>query len=188
MITVRPLAIPEVLEITPDRFGDARGFFSETYKRSAWAAAGIDLDFIQDNHSFSAAPFTLRGFHLQAPPNAVDKLVRVGRGRAWDVAVDMRQGAPSFGRWVGVELSAEQGNQVLVPKGFAHAVLTLEPDTEVLYKMSGEYAPADEFGVRWDDRDIGVPWPLEGATPVLLERDAGLPRLAEIDSPFVYRA
>jgi dTDP-4-dehydrorhamnose 3,5-epimerase len=184
MIDVRPLALDGVLELTPKRYGDHRGFFSETYKASAWAEAGVAVTFVQDNQSFSRAPFTLRGLHFQSPPPAQDKLVRVARGRIWDVAVDLRRGSPTFSAWVAVEISAEKGNQLLVPKGFAHGLLTLEPDCEVVYKTSAEFSPAHDVGVAWDDPTIGVEWPLNGARPVLSEKDAKLPRLAEIEIPF----
>ncbi len=184
MIDIRPLGLDGVLEITPGRYHDHRGYFAESYRASVWAAAGVAMTFVQDNHSYSAARFTLRGFHFQAPPHAQDKLVRVTRGRIWDVAVDLRRGSPSFAGWVAVELSAERGNQLLVPKGFGHAFLTLEADCEVAYKSSAEFSRAHDLGVAWDDPAIGVPWPLEGARPVLSEKDAGLPRLADFVTPF----
>src|SRR5262249_44647911 len=162
-IEIRPLDLPGVLEITPPRYGDHRGFFSETYKASAWAEAGAGMTFVQDNQSFSRAPLTLRGLHFQSPPHAQDKLVRVGRGRMWGAAVDLRRGPPTCRRWVGVELSAERGNQLLVPKGCAHGLLTLEPDCEVIYKTSAEFSPEHDVGVAWDDPTIGVDWPLHGA-------------------------
>jgi len=170
--------------ITPPRFGDARGFFAETWSRPKLAAAGIDLDFVQDNHSFSQAAGTIRGLHFQAPPRAQDKLVRCGRGRLWDVAVDIRAGSPTFGAWFGTELSFENGRQLLVPAGFAHGFLTLEPETEIVYKCTDTYAPETEGAVRWDDPDLGIDWPLEGLDPVLSEKDAAAPRLAEVETPF----
>lgn len=187
-LEVTPLDIPAVLRIVPQRFGDARGFFSETYNRDAFAAAGIDTFFVQDNHSLSATAGTIRGLHFQAPPRAQAKLVRCGRGRLFDVAVDIRRGSPSFGRWVGAELSFENGHMLLVPAGFAHGFVTLEPDTEIVYKCSDTYAPETEGAIRWDDPDIGIDWPLAGAAPQLSGKDAAAPRLAEIESPFTYEA
>lgn len=179
-IAVRPLDLPGVLEIVPVRRADARGHFTETYKKSEWAAAGIDVDFVQDNVSFSADRFTLRGLHYQTEPKAQAKIVRVIRGRVWDVAVDIRPDSESFGRWVGLELSAERGNQIYIPAGFAHGFLTLEPDVEAAYKASAEYSPAHDTGLAWDDPDLAVAWPLGGAAPVLSDKDRRQPRLAEI--------
>jgi dTDP-4-dehydrorhamnose 3,5-epimerase len=174
-----------VLVLTPRRFGDARGFFAETWSRPALAAKGVDIDFVQDNHSLSAAVGTLRGLHFQAPPRAQAKLVRCGRGRLFDVAVDIRRGSPTFGRWVGVELSAENGRQLLIPAGFAHGFVTREPDTEIVYKCSDTYAPETEGSVRWDDPDLGIDWDLPpGLTPVLSGKDAAAPLLRDIASPF----
>lgn len=178
MIEVRPLALPEVLEIRPRRFGDARGYFSETFNAATFAAAGIDRTWVQDNQSFSAVKGTLRGLHYQEEPFAQDKLVRVLKGRIFDAAVDIRVGSPTFGRWVGIELSAELFNQLLVPAGFAHGFLTLEPDTEVFYKTSALYSPDHDRSIRWDDATIAVAWPLDGAPPTLSEKDRHAPMLA----------
>lgn len=173
--------------IEPKRFGDSRGWFTEVYSEPVFAARGIDRRFVQDNHSLSGPRFTLRGLHYQTPPHAQDKLVRCIRGRIFDVAVDIRRGSPTYGRWVGAELSAENGRQLFVPVGFAHAFLTLEEDCEVTYKVSALYAPDCDGGVRWDDDDIGVTWPLPaGAAPELSAKDATLPALAAFDSPFAY--
>jgi dTDP-4-dehydrorhamnose 3,5-epimerase len=172
--------------IRPRRIGDARGWFAETWSRSRYEAAGIVADFCQDNHSFSAATGTLRGLHFQRPPSAQAKLVRCSRGRIFDVAVDIRRGSPSFGRWVGAELSAEEGNQLFVPRGFAHGFLTLEADCEVQYKVDGYYDAAADAGVRWDDADIGVAWPDAGAPPTLSAKDERLPALAALDVDFPY--
>ncbi|SDF36853.1 dTDP-4-dehydrorhamnose 3,5-epimerase [Limimaricola pyoseonensis] len=177
--------LPGVVLLTPRRFGDARGFFSESWSQRRMAEAGMALDFVQDNHSLSAQTGTLRGLHFQSPPHAQAKLVRCGRGRLYDVAVDIRRGSPSFGRWVGVELSFENGHQLLVPEGFAHGFVTLEPDTEIVYKCSDYYAPDCDAGIAWDDPDLGIDWPLSGA-PVLSDKDAAAPRLSQIDSPFAY--
>jgi dTDP-4-dehydrorhamnose 3,5-epimerase len=180
MLLVEPTALPDVKIIQPKRFGDHRGFFSETYSRSAFAEAGIKLDFIQDNHSLSAAVGTLRGLHFQAPPFAQDKLVRVPRGRILDVAVDIRASSPDFGRFVTVELSAENWRQLLVPAGFAHGFVTLEPDTEVLYKVSAPYAPEHDRGVAFDDPAIGIDWGLPPERLILSDKDRRHPRLAEL--------
>lgn len=180
------LELPEVIEVTPAKFGDNRGFFSETYNAARFDAAGINVTFIQDNQSYSAERGVLRGLHLQAPPFAQDKLVRVTRGRIFDVAVDIRHGSPRFGRWVGRVLSAEAWNQLFVPKGFAHGFLTLEPHTEVIYKVSGDYSPEHEVGITYDDPDIGIDWPLDGVTPVLSKKDAEAPRLKDLPAVFHY--
>jgi dTDP-4-dehydrorhamnose 3,5-epimerase len=175
--------------IVPTRHGDHRGFFSETWNRPRLAAAGIDLDFVQDNQSLSAARGTLRGLHFQSPPHAQDKLVRCGRGRLWDVAVDIRRGSPTYGQWHGEELSAENGRQLLVPKGFLHGFVTLEPDTEILYKCTDVYAPACDGAVRWNDPDLAIAWPadaLPDGAPVLSGKDAAAPLLRDFTSPFVW--
>jgi dTDP-4-dehydrorhamnose 3,5-epimerase len=183
-VKIEDTPLPGVKLITPPRFGDHRGFFSESWSREKLADAGIDIDFVQDNHSFSAAPGTVRGLHFQAPPHAQDKLVRCGRGALFDVAVDIRRGSPSWGRWFGVGLSFENGRQLLVPAGFAHGFVTLEPDTEIIYKCSDRYAPETEGAVLWSDPDIGIDWPLNGHDPVLSQKDLAAPRLADLDSPF----
>lgn len=173
--------------ILPKRHGDARGWFTETYNRDTFAALGIDCTFVQDNHSLSRPAFTLRGLHFQTPPRAQDKLVRCIRGRIFDVAVDVRRGSPTYGQWVGAELSAENGHQLFIPVGFAHGFLTLEPDCEVTYKCSDSYAPEQDGGVRWDDPAIGIGWPLpKGTTPELSAKDAVQPLLADFDSRFPY--
>ena len=174
--------IDGVLVITPRRFGDARGFFSESWSRRALAEAGVEIDFVQDNHSLSRAKGTLRGLHYQAPPMAQAKLVRCGRGRLLDVAVDARPG-PGFGRRFSAELSFEDGRQLLVPEGCLHGFLTLEPDTEVVYKCSAPYSREHDGAVRWDS--AGVDWGLApGAEPVLSDKDAAAPQLADWESPF----
>lgn len=183
---VRPLDIEEVLEIVPARHGDHRGFFSEVWNRAALAEHGIVAEFVQDNHSFSAARGVLRGLHYQAPPFAQAKLVRVTRGSVFDVAVDIRRGSPTFGRWVGLTLSAEQWNQVFVPEGFAHGFVTLEPDCEVLYKTSMPYAPAHDRAIRFDDPQIGVDWPIAADQLQLSDKDRAAPTLAGTETPFVY--
>lgn len=170
-----------VLEIVPKRLGDARGFFSETYNRDALAQQGVDLTFVQDNHSLSAAAGVLRGLHYQLPPKAQAKLVRVVKGRIFDVAVDIRRESPGFGQWVSCIISAEAWNQILVPAGFAHGFLTLEPDTEVIYKVTEAYSPEHDRGIRYDDPEIGVDWPLGDLSPILSDKDARAPFLAEAE-------
>jgi dTDP-4-dehydrorhamnose 3,5-epimerase len=182
-LDVRRFDIEGPLLIAPKRFGDARGFFSETYNAGAMKAAGIDLVFVQDNHSASATAGTVRGLHYQAPPRAQAKLVRVPRGRILDVFVDIRRGSPTYGKHAAVELSAENWLQVLIPVGFAHGFCTLEPDTEVIYKTIDYYAPETEGGVRWNDPALGVTWP-DFAGAVMSPRDRELPLLAALDTPF----
>jgi dTDP-4-dehydrorhamnose 3,5-epimerase len=171
--------------IEPKRFGDARGWFTEVYSVPAFATRGIDQTFVQDNHSLSVPAFTLRGLHFQTPPAGQDKLVRCVRGRIYDVAVDVRAGSPTYGQWVGAELTAENGHQLFIPVGFAHAFLTLEPDCEVSYKCSALYAPANDGGIAWNS--VGIDWPMpSGTAPELSAKDAALPALADFQSPFEY--
>jgi dTDP-4-dehydrorhamnose 3,5-epimerase len=171
--------------IEPKRFGDARGWFTETYNEATFAARGIDVRFVQDNHSLSVPAFTLRGLHFQAPPHGQDKLVRCIRGRIYDVAVDVRKGSPTYGQWVGAELTAENGHQLFIPVGFAHAFVTLEPGCEVTYKCSALYAPQSDGGIRWDS--VGIDWPIPaGVVPELSEKDKVLPALDDFESPFAY--
>ena len=179
MTTITPLAIPEVLLITPKRHGDARGWFSETWSRKSLAEAGVHADFVQDNQAFSAKKGTLRGLHFQTAPHPQGKLVRVLRGAIYDVAVDIRAGSPSYGRWVAAELTAEGGEQLFVPRGFAHGYCTLTDDCELFYKVDGLYAPQTEGGVIWNDPDLAIPWPLDG-DPVLSDKDKVLPRLKDL--------
>ncbi len=183
---IETTALPGVLILTPARFGDARGWFSETWNGPKLAASGVEIAFVQDNHSMSAAVGTLRGLHYQRPPHAQDKLVRCSKGAILDVAVDVRKGSPTYGKWVGVELSAEDGRQLLVPKGFLHGFVTRVPDTEVQYKCSDVYAPDCDGGIRWDDPDIGIDWGV--AEPVLSAKDQVAPFLKDWDSPFVWSA
>ena len=173
--------------IRPRRHGDARGWFTETYNRDAFAQLGIACTFVQDNHSLSAQAFTLRGLHFQTPPRGQDKLVRCIRGRIFDVAVDIRKGSPTFGQWVGAELSAENGHQLFVPVGFAHGFLTLEENCEVTYKCSDTYSPNHDCGIRWDDPAMGIDWPIPaGVAPELSAKDKVQSLLAGFDSPFPY--
>ncbi|MBD3845146.1 dTDP-4-dehydrorhamnose 3,5-epimerase [Bosea sp. SSUT16] len=180
MLSVEGMAIPAVKMITPKKFSDHRGFFSETWSRKAFAEAGLDLDFVQDNQSLSAPVGTLRGLHFQSPPFAQDKLVRVTRGRILDVAVDIRASSPSFGQHVAVELSAENWKQLLVPVGFAHGFVTLEPDTEVLYKVTAPYAPENDHGLAFDDPALGIDWRLPADKLTLSDKDRKHPRLSEM--------
>jgi dTDP-4-dehydrorhamnose 3,5-epimerase len=182
MIEVRPLGLDGLVEILPRKFGDDRGFFSETYSAQSLAALGILLTFVQDNHSLSTAAGVLRGLHYQLPPKAQDKLVRVVRGRIFDVAVDIRKGSPTFGKWVGLELSAEKWNQILVPAGFAHGFLTLEANTEVLYKVTDYYSPSHDRSIRFDDPNIGIEWPVETSRLQLSAKDQAAPLLADAET------
>jgi dTDP-4-dehydrorhamnose 3,5-epimerase len=184
-VNVEALAIQDVKLVTPQKFGDARGFFSETWQQDRFAAAGIPGPFIQDNHALSTRRGVVRGLHLQVPPSGQGKLVRVVRGAIWDVAVDVRHGSPSFGKWVAAELSAENWQQLWVPVGFLHGYCTLTEVTEVIYKVSGPYDRAAERGVLWNDPDLALPWPVLPGEAVLSEKDTVLPRLA--DCPVWFR-
>ena len=181
MADIRPLALPEVLLITPIKHGDDRGFFSETFSSKRLADAGFKKAFVQDNHSLSGKRGILRGLHFQRPPRAQDKLVRVSRGAVFDVAVDIRKGSPTFGQWVGAELSAENWRQMLVPAGFAHGFLTLTDAAEVLYKVTDDYAPETEGGLAWDDPAIGIDWPLPASEILTNARDGQWPTLSELE-------
>lgn len=181
MPEIRPLELPEVFEIRTTRHGDDRGFFSEVWNKASWAEAGILVDFVQDNHSYSANAGVLRGLHYQLPPLAQDKIVRVSRGSIFDVAVDVRRSSPTFGQWVGRILSAEEWNQLLVPKGFAHGFLTLEPNTEVQYKVSAPYSASNERAVRYNDPALGINWPDIGMPFKLSAKDEIAPSLAEAE-------
>jgi dTDP-4-dehydrorhamnose 3,5-epimerase len=175
------LEIEDVKLVRPQRFGDSRGYFVETWRRDRFAASGIDVDFVQDNASFSRLAGTIRGLHFQRPPAGQAKLVRVVRGAVLDVAVDLRRGSPTFGRYVSATLSEEGGEQLFVPEGFAHGFCTLQPDTEIAYKVSAFYSPEHDSGILWNDPEIRVAWPLAGRAPTLSDKDARLPRLAEIE-------
>jgi dTDP-4-dehydrorhamnose 3,5-epimerase len=180
-----PLALPDVLLIRPKKFEDPRGFFAETYSARVLSSA-IPLSFVQDNLSLSRPVGTLRGLHFQSPPHAQGKLVRCVRGRIFDVAVDIRTGSPTVGRHVSVELSGETLDQIYVPPGFAHGFCTLDPDTEVSYKVTDYYAPACDGGIAWDDPDIGIDWPVPASGPVLSPKDQKHPRLRDLDGVFRY--
>jgi dTDP-4-dehydrorhamnose 3,5-epimerase len=181
-----PTEITGVVEIRPKRLGDDRGWFSEAYRRDLFAAAGIHLDFIQDNESFSASPGTIRGLHYQLPPAAQYKLVRVLRGSIFDVAVDIRESSPTFGKHVTCTLGADLGNQLLVPAGFAHGFMTLTPDVHVAYKVTSSYAADAERAIRWDDPDVGIAWPeIKGVDePILSDKDAAAPNFADQPDKF----
>lgn len=183
---VESTALPDVKLIVPRRFADDRGAFAETYHKARLAETGIAIDFVQDNCSVSRMPGTIRGFHFQRSPAAQAKLVQVVRGGIVDVAVDIRHGSPSFGRYVAVELSADNGHQLFIPTGFAHAFCTVRPDTVVIYKVDAYYAPETEGGIRWDDPDLAISWPLGGREPLLSPRDRALPRLRELAREFIY--
>ena len=183
MLDVRPLALDGVVEIRPTRHGDARGFFSEVWVQDHYAGAGIAIDWVQDNHSMSAAKGVLRGLHYQLPPAPQAKLVRVTRGSVFDVAVDIRPGSPTFGRWTGLVLSAELWNQLFVPAGFAHGFVTLEENVEVQYKVSAPYRSDLDRAIRFDDPAIGIDWPLSGDAVQLSAKDQAAPLLAQAQLP-----
>ncbi|WP_457645231.1 dTDP-4-dehydrorhamnose 3,5-epimerase [Profundibacter sp.] len=185
---IEQTALEGVLILTPRRFGDHRGFFSECWNRKVMADHGIHYDFVQDNHSLSHQAGTIRGLHFQAPPHAQAKLVRCGRGALFDVAVDIRRGSPTFGQWIGVELSADNGRQLLIPAGFLHGFATRLPDTEVIYKCTDYYAPAADGALRFDDPDIGIDWGIDPAQAVLSAKDSAAPWLRDFETPFVYEA
>jgi dTDP-4-dehydrorhamnose 3,5-epimerase len=173
------LAIPDVKLVTPRRFADARGFFTETFGRRRFAEAGLVADFVQDNHSLSRPAGTVRGLHFQRPPFAQAKLVRPLRGAIYDVALDIRPGSPTYGKHVAAEISAESGTMILIPEGFAHGFCTLTADTEVFYKVSRDYAPQHEGGILWNDPTLGIAWPVDAARAVLSDRDRKWPTLSE---------
>lgn len=185
---VHDLALTGIREIVPDRHLDERGYFSETYSDRQFERAGLGRTWVQDNQSYSEDAYVLRGLHFQKEPYAQDKLIRVVTGSIFDVAVDIRIGSPNYGRWIGVNLSSIAGNQLLVPKGFAHGFLTLEPKTIVAYKVSVFYEPDAEQCIRFDDPQLNIAWPHDEKTPRLSARDAAAPRLDAIDNNFVYLA
>ena len=177
-------AIPVLLR--PRRFADSRGWFSETYSEAAAAAVGINLKFVQDNQSFSSTAGTIRGLHFQRPPHGQAKLVRCTRGSIVDYAVDIRRGSPTYGKYVSARLTAHGGEQLFVPIGFAHAFITMEPDVEVAYKVSDVYAPQCDGGVVWNDPAIGILWPVPDSGALLSDKDAALPILSDLESPFEF--
>jgi len=180
MMDIRPTAFPDVRLIVPARNEDGRGFLSEIYKRNELEAAGLFLDFVQENHLMSERAGTVRGLHFQAPPSAQDKLVRVVHGRIFDVALDLRGSSPTFGRHTFAELSAKNGHQLLIPKGFAHGFCTLEPHTEVVYKATDYYSPERSHGVLWNDPSLGIEWPVDATSAVMSDADRARPRLVEL--------
>ncbi len=186
MLDVRPLGLEGVCEIKPRKFGDERGFFSETWNSEAMAQAGFDFSFVQDNHSYSAARGVLRGLHFQLPSAAQDKLVRVSRGAVFDVVVDIRRGSPTFAKWVGLVVSAELWNQILIPRGFAHGFVTIEDHTEVQYKVTAPYRPDQERCIRFDDPVIAIDWPIEAAHLQLSAKDRDAPFLEAVETGFVW--
>lgn len=180
------MAIPDVKLIRPVRHGDARGYFSEVYSKRTFEAAGLDLDFIQDNQSLSGPVGTLRGLHFQSPPFAQTKLIRVLKGAIFDVAVDLRRGSPWYGKHVTIELRGGTADQFLVPQGFAHGFVTLEPDTEAFYKVDAYYSKANDHGLLWNDPDLGIAWPQGLGDFTLSDKDRAQPRWRDFVSPFTY--
>ena len=178
-MNVERLAIPEVALLTPPRFGDQRGFFSETWSQRRYDALGIPGPFVQDNHSLSSRRGTVRGLHLQVAPSVQGKLVRCVRGAIWDVAVDVRHGSPTYGQHAAAVLSAENWSQLWIPGGFLHGFCTLEPETEVIYKVTADYDRAAERGVVWNDPDLALPWPVAPEAALLSDKDLELPRLRD---------
>lgn len=176
---IERLAIPDVLLMTPAVFRDDRGFFSEVWKQKALDDFGLDLSFVQDNHAFSRDKGVLRGLHFQLPPMAQDKLVRCTRGAILDVAVDIRRSSPTFGKYVSAVLAADNWQQILVPAGFAHGYVTLEPDTEVIYKVTSYYSPQHDRGIAWDDPALGIDWGIAPQSAILSAKDKLQPRLAD---------
>jgi dTDP-4-dehydrorhamnose 3,5-epimerase len=185
-VQIEPLRIPEVLSLSPTKHGDGRGFFSEVYRYDALAGYGVNAHFVQDNHVLSAARGVLRGLHFQLEPNAQGKLIRCTSGAILDVAVDIRRGSPTFGRHVAVELSADNWRQVWAPRGFAHGYVTLEPDCEVIYKVTSYYDPASERGLAWDDPALGIDWRLPVDQLTISPRDRANPILADLEPTFRY--
>ena len=183
-LSVEPLSIPDVLLVTPRRFADSRGYFVETYSQRTFDQAGITTVFRQDNQSLSTQRGTIRGLHFQLAPTPQTKLVRVLAGSVYDVAVDLRRGSATFGKWCGATLTAAVGEELLIPIGFAHAFCTLEPDTIVAYKVDDFYDRAAETGLRWDDPDIDIAWPLPATEIKLSDKDASLPFLRDAATPF----
>ena len=185
MVHIEHTILEGVLILTPKRIADDRGWFCETWNAAQLATVGLDLVFVQDNHSMSVAASTQRGLHFQRPPHAQDKLVRCSCGAVFDVAVDIRRGSPTYGRWIGVELTAANGKQLLVPKGFLHGFITRAPNTEVQYKCTDRYIPECEGAIRWDDPTLAIDWGLIIA-PNLSVKDAAAPLLSDFESPFIW--
>jgi dTDP-4-dehydrorhamnose 3,5-epimerase len=185
---IKATDLPGLFLLKPRRFTDSRGYFVETYNQRALAVASVSMQFVQDNLSFSAKASTIRGLHFQLPPAAQTKLVRAARGRVFDVAVDLRQGSPTFGRWFGATLTAEGGEQLLIPRGFAHAFCTLEDNCEVAYKTDDFYAPKSDSGLIWNDPDLRIDWPIAANSAILSDKDAKLGLFRDFVSPFRFDA
>ena len=185
-VSIAPLAIPDVRIVRPRRFADARGHFVEMHNRGEWAEAGIDVEFVQDNQSLSRDRGTVRGLHFQIPPFAQAKAVWVIDGRILDIVVDVRRGSPTFGRHAAIELGSDTDEILFVPVGFAHGFVTLVPDTRVAYKVSAPYAPDHDRGILWSDPALGIDWPMSPEAAVGSDKDRRLPRLADIEPPFVW--
>jgi dTDP-4-dehydrorhamnose 3,5-epimerase len=185
-VDIQETGLPGLLILKPHRFGDDRGFFSEVWNRETLRKAGITLDFAQDNHSLSHRPGTIRGLHYQAPPRAQDKLVRAGAGVIFDVAVDVRQGSPGYGRWFGIELSAANGLQLLIPKGFLHGFVTRSPEAELLYKCTDVYVPECDGAVHFASPELGIDWGVDPAQAVISDKDRAALPFAAFRSPFHY--
>jgi dTDP-4-dehydrorhamnose 3,5-epimerase len=182
------LSIPEVILIRVRQFSDSRGRFFETYRKAEFAELRIECDFVQDNQAVSTQPGTIRGLHFQAPPHAQAKLVRVLRGAVYDAAVDLRRGSSTYGKWCGARLTADGGEQIFVPRGFAHGYCTLEPETVVAYKVDAYYAPHSESGLIWNDPDIGVDWTIPAARVLVSDKDSKLSSLRFFETPFTSAA
>jgi len=184
MVEMRQLQLEGLVELRPKRWNDERGFFSEVWREEWLVNAGVSARFVQDNHSYSNKRGVLRGLHFQTPPAAQDKLVRVARGSIFDVAVDIRGGSATYGQWAGLVISAEDWNQLLIPRGFAHGFVALEDDTDVLYKVTAPYSPEFERTIRFDDPALGIDWPLRAGETVLSPKDSAAPLLAEVETGF----
>ncbi|MGB7244838.1 MAG: dTDP-4-dehydrorhamnose 3,5-epimerase [Sulfitobacter sp.] len=187
-MNIEKTSLDGVLILTPRRFGDDRGFFSEVWNKETLGAQGLNYDFVQDNHSLSRDVGVVRGLHYQSPPHAQDKLVRAGAGVIFDVAVDIRVGSPQYGHWFGTELSAENGKQMLVPKGFLHGFATRAPNSELLYKCTDVYSPECDGAIYFGDPDLGIDWGIPASDAILSEKDKMAPRFADFKSPFKYEA
>jgi dTDP-4-dehydrorhamnose 3,5-epimerase len=183
---IKTSKLPGVLVLKPRRFADVRGYFVETYNAQLFRQSGIVVHFVQDNQSFSLHKGTIRGLHFQLPPAAQAKLVRVLRGSIFDVAVDLRLASPTYGQWIAEQISAESGEEIFVPRGFAHGFCTLEPNTEVTYKVDSYYAPASESGITWNDPSLNIPWPIGLNEAILSDKDRQLGTFKEFVSPFRY--
>jgi dTDP-4-dehydrorhamnose 3,5-epimerase len=186
MSIVNETSLAGVLEIIPTRFFDNRGFFSETYSSQGLREHGVELDFIQDNHSHSHQAGVIRGLHFQREPFAQAKLIQVINGSIYDVAVDIRKGSPTYGKWVGIEITAEKGNQLFVPSGFAHGFVTLEPNTDILYKVTNYYCKEEERAIRYNDPSIGINWPTNFDELIVSDKDEEAPFLNQIDNNNIY--